>query len=96
MARRIARLETETAQKPDLSEVSDEDLHARLVEILQKEIADPDTPEGERIYAARLLALPWDRELREWTREEQDVFFDAGDRARFGRGKTRYPTQSRQ
>ena len=85
MACRIARLEAATAPKPDLSEVSDEDLQARWVELMQKQIDDPSTTEVERHTAIILRDLPWGAPFRDWTQEQLDTMYAEADRDRWRR-----------
>lgn len=74
LSRRVKALEPPDAVQADLARMTDADLAQAVVRSARGILDAPDAPERDRDLARRLLALPLDMPMDEWTGAEDDEF----------------------
>jgi hypothetical protein len=77
---RVARLERRAPPVNDLTKLTDEKLHVRLMASLREKIADPASSPEQVSRARRMLNLPWSRRCSEWSMDDLLFFRDEAHR----------------
>ena len=72
LASRVGRLESRVPHGPDLSRLTDAELHAEIQRGARMTADDPTMPEPLRANARATLALPWHVPQDQWTPADQD------------------------
>jgi hypothetical protein len=81
---RVSRLEQAAQPTNDLSGCSDEELTARLMELEQQTLDDPNATPAQKERALKTLHFPWGKRRKEWSEAEKEFFGEMSDHA-FGR-----------
>jgi len=72
LTRRVQALETKAGPDTEIARMTDAELHAELIAINTRIVADPETPPDLRVASAAWLALPWDIPASQWTDAQRD------------------------